>query len=86
MLQPYAGSAHVMDARDLTSAVERGVLFNWLLGFVPGAVGHVHQGGEGDVAPLEEIPQGVGGADDHGPLKAVVGDREFESCHGVGQG
>ena len=43
------------------------------------AVGHVHQGGEGDVAPLEEIPQGVGGADDHGPLKALVGDRELEA-------
>ena len=31
MLQPYPDSAQVMDAPDLTSAVERGVYFNWLL-------------------------------------------------------
>ena len=31
MLQPYSDSAQEMDAPDLTSAVERGVYFNWLL-------------------------------------------------------
>ena len=42
MLQPYPDSAQVMDAPDLTSAVERGVLFNWLLEIVPGSVGNVY--------------------------------------------
>ena len=42
MLQPYPDSAQVMDAPDLTSAVERGVYFNWLLEIVPGTVGNVY--------------------------------------------
>ena len=42
------------------------------------AVGHIHQGGEGDVAALEEIPQGAGALDDHGPLEALVSDGELE--------
>ena len=42
MLQPYPDSAQVMDPPDLTSAVERGVYFNWLLEIVPDTIGNVY--------------------------------------------
>ena len=44
-----------------------------------GAVGHGDEGGERDVAALEEISQRAGAPDDHGPLEGLVSDGELEA-------
>lgn len=75
MLQPYPDSAQVMDAPDLTSAVERGVYFNWLLEIVPGSVGNVYA----NLRPLQRGDQ-AGGVSPRIPTRsacASLGAMEF---------